>query len=203
MAIDDVYKCSWIFTAPGADDEMVVTAHYRTIDVVNPISGSDEAFEIAQEARIDTENLYRSLITTNVTFVRTDVIGITDPLVTSTSASGLAGTAIGDTMAFRNAPVVKLLSGLRGRNYNGRQFWMAPPESAQNSGVLTVQYQGDIESFVNSLVVFNNVPSGNTYRMTVYSRTLSALQGVIVDSIVTQVVVNSVLGSQRSRQRVN
>ena len=203
MALNDVYKCSWIFTAPGADDEMVVTAHYRTIDVVTPGSGQDEAFEIAQEARLDCENTYLSIITPDITFERTGVIGITDPLVTSTSASGLPGVAVGDVMAYRNAPVVKLLSGLRGRTYNGRQFWMAPPESAQNAGVLTTSYTDTLRIFVNGLVVFNNVPSGNSYRMTIYSRKLTLQTGSIVDNLVTQVATNSVLGTQRSRQKVN
>lgn len=202
MAVNDVYRASAIFTSPTADGEMVFTTHFRTVTVNTVISRQQEGQEIADECRDTIDSLYLQEIGADITFQQVNVIGITDSTVGAVATSQSPGTAVGDSMAMRNAPVVKLLTGLRGRSYNGRIYLMPPPESVNAGGVLLASYVTDLETFVTGYRRLSQQPSTNIYDMTIYSPTLSGPSGPIIDNLVETIICNPQLGSLRSRQKV-
>lgn len=202
MALNDVYRASAIFTHPQGDGDLVFTRHYRTTTVATVVSGVVEAQEIATEYVNNVETQYLPHLPEDYTFVEMNVIGITDPTVTTTLASGLPGLIDGDAVAIRSAPVIKLGTGLRGRSFNGRMFLMAPPEANQDGGVITPAYVTLLEGFLGFILRLSVTVSNNIYDSTIYSPTLSLAQETIVDTLITTQIVNSTMGSQRGRQKV-
>lgn len=202
MSVNEIYKASVIFSAPGADGDMVYNLHYRTTEVNSPISNSAEGLEIAQEVADITDDLYLPSLADAFTFERVDVIGITDPLVGQTVVVNLPGESANEVLPFRSAPVVKLLTGIRGRSFRGRVFLMAPAENQQDGGVLGGGTITAIDTYIADLNQLNQQPSTNVYRLTIYSETLSSPPTTFIDNLVATRLVNPTLGSQRRRQEV-
>lgn len=201
MSVNDVYKTTAVFSAPDADGEMVFNMHHRTETVNNPISDLEEAQEIAAAFRSSLELNYLLLIPNSITLVRVDTIGLTNPTIGVSDASGNAGGGGVNPMSYRSAPVAKLSSGLRGRSFNGRIYLMTCDESQQTGGVMLPSYRTSLETAVTLMVVLTGLTSTNVYRGTIYSPTLTG-EGPIVDNIIQTTTVNPRLGTQRSRQDV-
>lgn len=201
MAVNEIYRASFEFTNPSADGSLFTTAHYRTSAVSTPISNSAEGQEIADDLVADVVADYLDLIEDTFTFVGVNVIGITDPLVGVSASSGSPGLLTTESLSMRSAPVVKLLTGIRGRSFRGRMFLMAPTEANQDGGVMGSAYITDLDTFMASIEVLVGA-SSNVYRQTIYSPTLSTPPTIFIDNLVTEAVVNPTLGSQRSRQTV-
>lgn len=202
MAVNNIYRASFEFTNAAATGPMFFTAHYRTTNVASPISDAAEGQEIADELRDNGNTSYVNIISTTFTFVGVNVIGINKPLVGTSAASGLAGLLSSEALPMRSSPVVKLLTGLRGRSFRGRMFLMAPPETEQASGVLIGSYVSVIENFFGTIQRLSLGASGNIYDQTIFSPTLSNPPTTFIDNLVSASVVNTVMGSQRSRQEV-
>jgi hypothetical protein len=202
MAVNEVYKASMIFQAPEADGDMVITSHYRTSSVVTPVSNAAEALEIGNEVASAIVDEYLSLFHSSAFIDTIEVIGISDPLVGITVSVGANGTETADALGYRNCPVVKLTTGLRGRSYQGRMYLIAPSELRQDAGALEAGYISQVNIWLGRMQVLTGTPSGNTYRQTVYSRTLSTPPSVIVDNVVQASIINPNLGTQRGRQKV-
>ncbi len=200
--LGDIYRCSAVWEAPGADGKMVFTAHFKTQEVQTPIGDFEEATEIAVEAFTTIDLLYLPFISDTFTLEEINVIGISNPLIGVTNPIGATGALAGDTLPLRSAPVAKLTTGLRGRSYNGRMFLLAPLESQQNGGTLTTAYQNALQVFIGGYRRFSQGASGNVYDMAIYSEVLSTAQGQPVANFVANWAVNNTLGSQRGRQRV-
>lgn len=201
MAVNDVYKASVIFTSPNAAGEMEFNLHYRTTTVNVPISDSAEALDIAANMSAILQAEYFPVLPDVITLQRIDVVGISDPLVGVSFAVGVVGGDAGDVASFRNAPVMKLGTGLRGRSYNGRAYLMAPVDSRAENGVLTATYVNTTQDTFAALQVITAATSTNEYSLTIYSPTLSA-GGPVLDNLVTSWDMNPKCGSQRSRQDV-
>lgn len=203
MALNDIYRCTFEFSSPTADGNMVWVNHFRTTEVNSVISDLNEAVEIATENVGVVGSLYLQEITSNITFLGCTVVGITKPTVTTQVAVSNPGTAIGESVSMRDAPVIKLGTGLRGRSYNGRIYLMPPPESVNDGGTILASHCTDLETFVNGLKRVSTQPSGNKYDMVVYSRTLSVPPTSYVSTVVTTVSCNPKTGTQKRRMAVS
>lgn len=201
MAVNNVYKATYEFSAPDAAGPMNFNIHYRTVIDNTSQSAQAEAGEIAQEA-VNTVLLdYIPLVPTPVTFIGVTVVGLTDPTALGQVASGANGGGGVNPVSYRNAPVAKLLSGQRGRSLNGRIFLMASDESQQTGGVMLATYITSLQAAVEAMRVLVGVTSTNVYQATIYSEVLTGT-GPIVDNLVENIVVNPKFGTQRSRQDV-
>lgn len=202
MAVNQVYKATVVFNAAEADGEMMFNLHYRTSTVLSAVSNSAEAIEIGKEIVSWVEDNYLDQLGDDVTFERVDVIGISDPLVGITEDGTGSGAVAGDSAAWRSAPVAAIKTGLRGRSYNGRAFLIAPPESMQDGGVLTGTYRTNVDIELAKLLELTGSPSGNSYKLTVYSKTLSDASGTVLDNVASSFKIRRTMGTQKSRQSV-
>ena len=202
MTVNQVYRISHVFNAPTADGDMIFNTHYRVTGVVTDTNNAVEGAEVAQEAGDVIAASYMSQLSDVVSYVETRYIGVSDPLVGGSIPRASVGNTTSEPVSWRSCPVVALKTGLRGRSYNGRIFLIAPPESQQNGGVLIAGQLTALQGVMASLLSLTGTVSGNTYDMTIYSPTLSGPTGPILDNIVANAVVRSVMGTQRSRQEV-
>lgn len=202
MSVNEVYRASMIFNDPLASGDIVVTSHYRTSSVIVPISNPAEALEIAVEVVGAVNNDLLGLLSTTMTFTEVNVIGITDPFVGVTQVAGGTGSATGEALPMRSSPVVRLNTELRGRSFQGRMFLPTPTEINQAGGVLVPAYITAANIFIAAMQILTGATSGNTYRQTVYSRTLSTPPTIVVDNLVISSTLNATMGSQRRRQTV-
>ena len=201
MAVNDVYKATIVFNAPNSAGEMQFSFHYRTVVVNTPLSRPDEAIDIAGNLGVVITNDYIPVLPEEITWLRTEVIGITDPTVGVTFSTNTPGTVVGRHTSLRVCPVVKLSTGLRGRSFNGRVYLMSPDESNLNQGVFNAGFVTALETFIDNAILIVAATSTNEYQMTIYSPTLTGT-GPVVDNLVTGRTVNPKPGSQRSRMDV-
>lgn len=202
MALNDVYKATYVFNAERADGEMVFNLHYRTVVPPSGLTPSEEAQEIARLSGDFLETNYLPLLSTNITFDEVRVVGVSEPTVGIARAYGDPGLVVDQSVPLRSAPVASLKTGLRGRNFNGRIFLIAPNEADVNAGQLTPAAEAALLTMVDSLKSLADLGTGSEYGMTVYSPTLSGDSGLVVNNLVTDVIIRTTLGSQRSRQTV-
>lgn len=201
MSVNQVYKATAKFLTAGNTGEMNFNIHYRTTNVVNAITNSEEAQEIADALVADILLNYLLFIPNSITFRGVAVIGVSDPLVGVIANANNSGAGGANALSFRSAPVVKLGTGLRGRSYNGRLYLMTVDESQQTGGLMLQTYIDSLVTVVDGWKSLTGLASTNEYEMTIYSPTLST-PGNIIDNIVQSVSINPYLGTQRSRQDV-
>lgn len=196
MAVNDIFKVSNLFTAPAAAGEMVMTFHYRQTVAGGQPTPQLEAQELAQEMVSQIETHYLTILPNVIQYERADVIGITDPSVQGTWASGSTGVDVDQPVSFRNAPVVSLKSGLRGRQYNGRSFGLPMSESQQDGGTIINTYITSLATLYTNLLTLTR-PNLDAFELGVYSRQYGLF------SPVTTFIVRPNLGTQKSRQNVS
>lgn len=194
MALSDVYRASCIFTAPNADGPMVVTLHYRTVEVNTVLTPVEEAQEIADEVVDTIETLYIPILADSTTFDSVNVIGITDPTVQASATSATLGDVVEGSVSYRNTVISRNITGKRGRTFTGYQQWMAPTEGQQSNGALGASFLADMATFVLGLKRLSQQPSTNKYDQTVYSRLLNA------NTLVSTFIVRPNTGTNKQRQ---
>lgn len=201
MPVNSVYRITARFTAPEADGEMNFNVHYRMTANISPVSEIEEATELGQAFNNDVSLNYMSLVPDDVTFIGSYVVGISNPqigVLVNTSTGGGGGL---NPLPYRSAPVLKFLTGTRGRSFQGRIYLMTIDESQQTSGVMLSTYITSIETFAASLLTQIGLVTTNEYSLTIFSPTLTGT-GPVVDNLVTARQLNPQLGSVRSRQNV-
>lgn len=201
MSVNDVYKATVSFTAPEADGEMNFNIHYRTSTVNTPIGELEEAQDIAAQLTNAISLNYLLFVPTPVIFNGVTVVGVTNPTIVASTSSGQAGAGGANPLSYRSAPVAKLLSGLRGRSFNGRIYLMTVDESQQTGGVMLQTFIDSVRGAVETFLTLTGLVNLNEYKATIYSETLTG-EGPIVDNLVQSVVINPRVGTQRSRQKV-
>lgn len=201
MAVNDVYKATAKFDAPDADGEMNFNIHYRTVTVNTPQGDTEEAQAIADTLVNQIALNYVLLMPTPITFLGVDVIGVTNPLIGVTSPASNPGGGGANPVSYRSAPVAKLLTGIRGRSYNGRIYLMTVDESQQTGGVMLPSYTASLQTAVESFRLLTDIATTNEFQATIFSKTLTGT-GPIVDNIVSTIQINPRFGTQRSRQDV-
>lgn len=197
MAITDYYRATARFSNAFADGYMVTTLDYYMLQEDAIISENAICAELAELIADSLETDYLSLINDEIVFVDVQVFNITQPQYSGSHTVNEPGTeTTTEALAMRNAPVVKKLSGLRGRSYNGRNYWMAPPELYQNQGVITTAYRASLVAMMDNLKTLQDTGADRTYVLSVYSDKLAT--GVAVQSH----VANATMGTLRGRQKV-
>lgn len=194
MALSDVYRASAVFTAPNANGPMVVTLHYRTVEVNTVLTPVEEAQEIADEVVETIESLYIPILADSTQFEHVNVIGITDPTVQATSSSGTLGSVVEGSVSYRSTVISRNLTGKRGRTFTGYQQWIAPTEGQQSNGALSAGFLASMATFVLGLKRLSTQPSTNKYDQTVYSRLLNA------NTLVSTYTIRPFTGTNRRRQ---
>jgi hypothetical protein len=132
------------------------------------------------------------------------VRGITNPEFGTDQSVSLAGEVVSGGLGIispRSAPVVSLRTGLIGRSFRGRSFLMSPNENETVNGALSVNLQSVIDDYYNAALQITGPVSGNVYRMTIFSKTLSTEES-LVDNLVTNFIIRVNVGSQRKRRTV-
>ena len=82
-------------------------------------------------------------------------------------------------------------------------FLPAPTETRQTNGVISTDFQGILETWLADFAQLDD-GSGNVFRFTVFSPTLSTFpSGPFIDNTITTMVVNRTMGSIRGRQEVS
>lgn len=202
MAQQDVYQVDVIFNHPLADGEMAIIYHYRLSSVGTPRPEEQFGDDLVELFDGEFALEYMANIGEDFTLVRLDWFNVSNPIFGGTRAVNLAGSQTGDNVALRSAPVIKKLTGMRGRSFRGRNFYMAPPEASQTDGQISLAYQSALQALVDSILDLRfGIINQNVYRMTVFSPTLTEQAGgVVVDNLVVNQVVTRTMGSQRGRQ---
>lgn len=204
MAQQDVYQVDAIFNHPLADGEMATIFHYRLSSVSTPLSEQEFGDELAVAFLGTLATDYLGSLSIDFTLVRADWFNVSNPVFGGTIPEGTAGGVMQEAISLRSAPVVKKITGLRGRSFRGRNFLMAPVELEQAAGVITVAHQTVIGTLMDNLQTISLNVLPNIYNMTVFSPTLTlAAGGVVVDNLVSGFQVQRTMGSVRGRQAVS
>lgn len=201
MAVNDIFQCSinWIIAGNPAANVL----HFRQ-NSYDGLTSRPALCVILLDMMSDSINtFYRPDLATVITLPTQDCFVINDPISSGTNTPGLTGGDASELISRRSAVVVKKLSGLRGRSFNGRFFLPAPTEGQQSGGVITGALQTVISTWLADFAQLDD-GSGNVFRLTVFSPTLSTFpSGPFIDNTVLTMVVQTTLGSIRGRQKVS
>lgn len=204
MAVGDVFKLAFLHDVPEADGDVIITHHYRQTGQVTPLVGVPLVQDVVDAWMDEGQTTYLAVLSSLIVLDTIQARGITNPLFGADDAVTLSGgraAGISGLTSPRNSVVASLRTGLIGRSYRGR-FYMPPPnEDDIEASILTGAYQNDLLAYILAAVEVISVASGNTYAMTIFSPTLSAL-GPIIDNLITSWLVRRQIGSQRRRRPV-
>jgi hypothetical protein len=196
MSVGDIYNVALEFSSAFADGVMVTTYDYRLDSLTVSLTEPEICTLIGDTIVAGWESAYLPLITDEIVFDGVRVFNRSQPTFFGISESGEPGTELtSESLPMRCAPVVSKRTGLRGRSYRGRNYWMAPPEIYQNQGVMTVAYRASLDSFAGSLLSILLSGAVGTITQVVYSEKLA------IGTTVTSASVNDIVGSVRGRQK--
>lgn len=203
MAVGDVFKLTLSFSLPGVTLPKSTGFHYRQTLENTVLSPEEMCLELGEAWQDEGQDLWLATVATSITFRLIDVVGVTYPTVGRTIVTNVPGTRPlgGATLVpLRAAPVVNVPTAFRGRSYRGRSFQPPIPEADSDNSDVSVSYLQDLDDYLDAIKVLDP-SSGNRYRVTVYSPTLSE-GGPIVDNLVTDFVIRPRQGTQRRRDSV-
>ncbi len=202
MAVNDVFELAVTWDIPGADGEVVNVLHYRQTTYDGVSSSSAMGNLVAQEVIDQLVTFYIPDLINTATLERVDWFIVNDPIFGGSVVSGVAGLDVSEAVSLRSAPVVKKVTELRGRSFQGRLFLLPPGESRQVRGIISGAFITILNTLMSQLRIVNDVAVNNVFQMTVFSRALSVPPGLVVDNTVQSFFVNPVMGSVRGRQSV-
>lgn len=193
--INDIFRASFVFDAPNANPNgMVYTAHFRVEANGTATSPVEEGEDLANILRTKTESFYCTLIPDVITLREVNVIGISEPTVGVTEASGVSGSDTSDSMPYRNAVHSTNRTGLRGRSYNGRTNLMPCSESQTNEGIILASYQTSVVAYLVDLANPTGALFGTVFQQVIWSRKLQ------IATDVTQIVTSNRFATVGNRQ---
>jgi len=202
MAVNDIYELALTFTNPGADGDMVNVLHYRQTEYDTTSSDAEMLDECMDLLITEIEDNYMPLLATDFTFARIDGFIVNKPLVGTTVASGDSGGDGGEYLPLRSTPIASKITGLRGRSYRGRIFGMSVLEASQNGGGWAATPKATMQTALDGWLELENFLGTNTWKMTLYSATLSTPPTIYIDNIVTSLPLRQVFGTIKGRQKV-
>ena len=202
MAVNDVLELAVVYTSPISSGDMVNVVHYRqtTYDGVSSRAALGIALGNAFASAVNAN--YMPTVSSQITFDEVRFFYVNDPLIGGIVDQNNAGGGATDAVSFRTAPVVKKISDLRGRTFNGRMYLLPILETQQANGTITTAHLAILQTFVDSLRILSDGPVDNIWQMTVYSRKLSTPPTTIIDNTIQNFVINTVMGTIRGRQVV-
>lgn len=201
MAVGDIFETTWRWDANT--ENMVNVVHYR--QTVYDGSTNNPALCVALLQAIEAVVIadWKPTGSANVTLEGLDCFVVNDPTSEGTEAASVAGDVAGELVPLRSSPVAKKNTILRGRSFRGRMFLPPITETQQSGGVIVGSHRTALDDFLEEVRLVDD-GAGNTFRMTVYSPTLSdPAMDVFVDTAIASLTVQVNLGSIRRRQSVS
>lgn len=202
MASDDVLELSTIWDITGADGEVANVIHYRQTKFDGTSSQSSLGNSLSSLVIDIFEADLLPDLSDQITLERIDWFYVTDPVFGGSQASAQAGGQLDELVSLRSAPVIKKITGLRGRSFQGRLFLPPVTENDQTRGILNTAIKDIFQTTLDNLRVVQDFGNLNNWTMTVFSRALSTPPSVVVDNTVSSYVINPNMGSIRGRQAV-
>jgi len=201
MALNDVYQLTMKWDVDGAPMNNVV--HYTQTNDNGALTDAETVDLLSQLVSDDVVSDYLPNAPLTLDWNGVDGFIVNKPTVAGGFATNVVGTTLAQLLPLRSSVVVTKVTALRGRSYRGRFFLPPPGEDVQEKGVITAAYQALIVVFMD-IVRSVTDGAGNSFRMVVYSPTLSPFpETALVATNVDSFIVRSVLGSQRGRQKVD
>lgn len=201
MAVDDIFESTWRWDANS--ENLVNVVHYRQTVYDGSTNNPALCVLLLQAVEAIMISHWKPTGSTAVTLEGLDCFVVTDPTSEGTEPASVTGDAIGDLVPIRSAPVGKKNTVLRGRSFSGRLFLPPITEAQQAGGVIVGAHRAILDTLLENLRILTD-GAGNTWRMTVYSPTLSnPPTDVFVDTVCQSIIVQVNLGSIRRRQEVS
>jgi hypothetical protein len=204
MAVNDIFKLAFLHTQPATTGTSVTTLHYRQTEQVTALVGNLLVQDVIDAWQNSAQPEYLDSLPDVTTLNVIQVRGITNPEFGTDQAVSQSGNVVSGGLGIispRSAPVVSLRTGLIGRSFRGRSFLMSPTENETVNGAMSVNLQSVIDDYYNAALQITGPVSGNVYRMTIFSKTLSTEES-LVDNLVTNFIIRVNVGSQRKRRTV-
>ncbi len=202
MALGDIFQLAAVYDVVGAAGEIVNVYNYRQT-VYDGFSGDFPEADLL--ANIFGASLVANLVpalSTSISLNRVDFFIVNKPTVGGTAPIGVTGSAIIQMLPIRSAPVIKKVTGARGRSFQGRNYLPPLTEDVQDAGVISPSMITVLDVYANALLVLDDAGFINQWQQTIYSSTLSTPPTLFVDTLVVDVIVNNRLGTIRGRQNV-
>lgn len=202
MAVGDILQTTAVYDVVAADGELANIYHYRQ----TLYDGFSTDFALGDLLA----NLFGALIavnlmpalSTSITLDRIDFHYVNKPTIGGTAPQAVVGLVVTQLLPLRSAPVIKKITGLRGRSFQGRNYLPPLTEDVQDGGVLSAGIVTGLIAYAGSLLTIDDGGMINQWQQTIYSATLSTPPTIFVDTLVEDIVVNPVLGTVRGRQEV-
>lgn len=201
MAVNDIFEAKMGWTAAGLN--LVNIVHWR--QNVYDGSSSRAALCVAMLGEIETEVIadWKPIGSDQVTLDTLEAFVLQEPTAFGVEPVAVTGDVTTDLIPVRSAPVATKTTLFRGRSYRGRMFLPPLTETQQDAGGIVAATRTSLDTWLNNMRNLND-GAGNTWKMCVYSPTLSTLPGgPFVSNDVSVVTTNLVMGSIRKRQKVN
>jgi len=202
MAINDVFELGVTWQVPGSEGEIVNVIHYRQT-AYDGVSSDTAMGNAVSQLVIDgfVADLMQNMSAILV-LDRIDWFVVNNPIFGGVVLSGAVGGEVADIVSLRSTPVIKKITELRGRSFQGRIFLPPVTENFQTRGIINSTLIAAIQATFDNLRILTDGGGLNDFTMTVFSRTLSTLPSILIDNLVQTFVVNPVMGSLRGRQEV-
>lgn len=191
MANNDVYKLSLVGTL-GGGQEFVMGFHYKQIGA--SIVGGAEALAKAAVDQCLTEWL--SGISTAYILTKVEVRQVA-PLTVEGWDEPVdeGGVQSGDPSPPQTCVIISKLTGLVGRKYRGRVYWVAPSETSVSGGALLTGVADAYTAIVGSMLAIDAIDgSSAVFGMVLFHK--EDLTSTPIVNFVTQ----PTLGTQRRRR---
>jgi hypothetical protein len=201
MAVGDIFETVWRWTVGG--ESLVNVVHYRNTVYDGSSNGPALCVKVLQAIETVMISDWKPIGSVNVTLVGLDAFIVNEPTSSGTEPASVSGDVVGELAPLRSSPVAKKSSALRGRSYRGRMFTPPIPELHQAGGVIVGINRTNLDDWLEEIRIVDD-GAGNTFRMTIYSPTLSnPATPLFVDTVVQTIIVQLNLGSIRKRQDVS
>ena len=198
MAVNDIFEATLSWSIVG--NTIVNVMHWR--QNVYDGSSSRPALCVLMLKEIETETLanWEPTGSDQVSLIKLEAYVVNSPTDFGAEPVNFNGALTGDVMPVRSNPVMRKLTLLRGRSYRGRMFLPPIREADQDAGTIVGAHRTALENWVDLLRNLND-GAGNTWKMCVFSPTLSTFPGgPFISTDVSSVQADLVLGGIRKRQ---
>ena len=183
--------------AGGAPGSIIMHYLVRTLASANTFAQFLKSMSDAIVAILDVTG-FKNLYSQEVTFDEVDGFNLQTPTENSKEDINVVGTSTAASAPARSAPVFSKVTGSRGRSFRGRGYFAPISEAAKDGSAIGTTQLAVLTTGFQALRRLSS--GGNEGDMVVYSPTRSK-GGPIVATPVTNIKVNSKLGSQRRRLR--
>lgn len=201
MAVDDLFETTWGWSASG--NPLVNVVHFRQTIYDGSSNLPALCVILLQAIELVMISDWKPIGSTAVSLISLECFVVNDPTSAGTEPTSVTGDITGELLPLRSAAVAKKSTNFRGRSFRGRMFLPPMVEANQNGGVIVGARRVELDDWLEEIRIVDD-GAGNTFRMTIFSPTLSdPPMDIFVDTPVTTIIVQLNLGSIRKRQDVS